>query len=403
MKRTAAIGIAIALAGVVALANFSRPPIGVSSSGNLAMWQVYSSIVERVISQCGTYSNPPASSMNTWRLAQYKSKLSNMLATQCWINPTNVPVRMDEWTALDAAGLSHDYWTNNPSSMLAYEIPKWTQLVAKVIWSATNATVGDCGTTTNSQLEGWCNSIATCTVENADSIWTNFVSSSSNFPIGEARHWSGSVGTTYQGYALSIGYLASCVDTFSDATNYVATSNVWDASYGQVVGCVDTPTNYWHGCSIPATNRVWDFDDGDCNDFAFCDGWFVFFVETTYHVTNTITNACDALWECDTPTFKLWNHAAALNFATCSNNIAFTGEVWAAASAPDLCFPTSFTNDFGLTNGWNVLQTGVTSNSLCYTNFAKYRVPWSGDTSTNAMGWQVTNALLVQKWNFEYR
>jgi hypothetical protein len=122
-------------------------------------------------------------------------------------------------------------------------------------------------------------------------------------------------------------------------------------------------------------------------------------------VTNTVDDPCSTnpAWICTLPTFNLWNHAAALNFSLCTK-IASTGYVYAAASAPTNCFDTTFTpRDTGLTNGWNlVATTNAPPASYCYTNFAKYRVPWSGDTTTNAMGWAVTNGLLLQRWSFVY-
>lgn len=381
---------------MIAAANFTRPPFGTSSETNREMWQAYSSLVERCVSQCETFTNEPSSSMNNLRYGQYKAKIKAMVDGGYWINPTNIPERWTSTNLLANVGYPTNWFDVTYSSGMSDStngLGGWTNICAKLTISAVEGSVeADCGGTTNAYLS-WTNEIVLgclsrsyCSVEsNEYGLHMHMTNEAAAWPIGEARRWD-ATNVTYIVRVTSDSWYAFPIIPTPCPTNYPPSNPPWIFYF---TGAVET--NYYCN-TIPASEWL-------------CAGTESFTAgHVQYDVIGTVTDLCATNYICAPPTLKLWNHAAAVDFTVCTN-MTCDAEVWAAACAPTNCFPTDFNAaDTGLTNGWGKSSSiTITTNTVCYTNFARYRVPWKGDSTTNAYGYAITNALIVQKWNFEYR
>lgn len=443
------IALVLPILGTVALAAFTSPPFGGYPAQTVPMvWQCYSGLVERTSAVCAVLPYHPISngyhavtnvvstnvfpSRTHWYLVQCKSAAQSLITGNWWAHPAwpvTAENRLDLTNICALASVGTDFWTNTPPAGMSTATNGWNGLmrvITNLKWIVAQGVVNDtdCGGRTNVAAEL---NETRCDPLNAE---TNYSFSKvvcspwqqlCTFPLYEARRYSPTTNVTYQGYSVTKQYVAACLPD-GDVPDWWSTNDVNSAgtSMPDNQNCFPHTTNDWSNCTgLPATNRhSTTTDDGDCDDNTICVGWRATFQETTYFVTNTITDPCAPGYICDLPSIVLASHLSPITFDNCTNrtptNIVMDFEFWfntgatGTAAGADAVFTDPFGygmtgTNWGPTNLFSSTSLLMTNLTICHTNFATTnRVPWAGNTTTNPMAWAVYDALLVKKPRFNY-
>lgn len=412
---------AILFTAITASAQFTIPPFSDASTTRVAQsfhmaQQCYSALVERCDVACFTNPAAPEVANGNRRLVEYKAALSNILVSTWWMDST-APVsktnRITPASLITLASLPASFWTNTPLAGASLATNGWHGLrdaIKPLVWSAKAG--GQCGSELylRSDVTPLCDpfawSASGCSFTNAEAgfYWTDFT----NKPLG---NWMGGLaGGMRQGivnpgrtFLVRVTQEYWVKDTATNCPTAYPSPPGWvhETIYDNIY------TQYWCETSIPSDGWV-ACDDGDS---------ITYYMD--YESISEFTDYCSTNWLCgDKFGFYMQGVSAGINFDVCgSTNYVFEGEEWYLGEVPTNCVTSTVTWEFdsriglSVSQGWGAVRsyTWTNGSAICVTNFdiASY-TPFHGSTNTNAVGWAVTDAFLVQKWDastngFRYR